>query len=326
MKKVKSKFLTFFIILIAVSMFCGVISSNKERNSPISSSKESETPTLQPTFTKMAARRQVLPPTKIPIASLDAPSSINTPTPELIENPNDELPTVSAMGDYNINIRSGPSTTYKIIDKLTSGESLEVIGRISDSSWWQVSTPEGIGWIAANISMVTGNDNNIPITDIEKALPIPTVVEIKTPTSSPHVVKSMGVSRYEIQSVFESPEIGFTFEEAEKVEGQPRVIGQSANGLAIMELIGPPNNLTYASMTAGIPNDNQKAVLENGIYLMGLLNLTTPEWNGNIDWFNDSLAKLSDRKEIATVYSNLAITLTRYEEFGFIGLTIEAIR
>jgi hypothetical protein len=58
----------------------------------------------------------------------------------------------------------------------------------------------------------------------DKQEPTPTVI------SQPQA--GIGVSRAEIQSVFESSEIGFTFEVATDVDGQPRVMGSSENGLA----------------------------------------------------------------------------------------------
>jgi SH3-like domain-containing protein len=73
-------------------------------------------------------------------------------------------PLVTAS-DSAINIRLGPSTDYQVIDSLPAGESLEIIGRNSDSSWWQVNTANGIGWIAASVTEASNVDENIPIAD-----------------------------------------------------------------------------------------------------------------------------------------------------------------
>ncbi len=43
----------------------------------------------------------------------------------------------------NVNIRSGPGTTYGIVGKVFAGQSAQVTGAMPDNSWWRVLCPDG---------------------------------------------------------------------------------------------------------------------------------------------------------------------------------------
>lgn len=73
------------------------------------------------------------------LISAEAPAAA-PPTPQ----PGDQV--IVATGADNLNLRSGPEITYLIIDILSSGTILEVIG--VEGSWLQVITPQGKeGWV-----------------------------------------------------------------------------------------------------------------------------------------------------------------------------------
>jgi hypothetical protein len=89
---------------------------------------------------------------------------INQGTLEALEKPK---PIVTA-GQRNVNIRSGPGTNYPIIGGLPTGQSLEIVGRNADFSWWQVSTPDGLGWVAASVTTASNADESIPIVEVPR--------------------------------------------------------------------------------------------------------------------------------------------------------------
>ena len=72
-------------------------------------------------------------------------------------------PLVTASG--NVNIRSGPGTTYPIIGLLRTGQNVETTGVSPDGTWWRISPPDlthGDGWVSARY--VTGhNTGNVPV-------------------------------------------------------------------------------------------------------------------------------------------------------------------
>lgn len=164
------------------------------------------------------------------------------------------------------------------------------------------------------------------------ATPEPTTVsepqqdeQMPTPTVISQPQAGIGVSRAEIQSVFESSEIGFVFEVASDVNGQPRVMGSSENGLATLELIGPSEELVSASIMIGLPNDDQEALLLNNLYAAGLLNLVAPDWEGGVDWYTNNIVNVAttDQTEISTTYEGLEVSLQGLQELGIILLAIK---
>ena len=60
-------------------------------------------------------------------------------------------------GSYNaivnavsLNVRSGPSTFYGVIGKLTSGTAVNLVGRTADNTWVVVTAPGGLqGWVSS---------------------------------------------------------------------------------------------------------------------------------------------------------------------------------
>ncbi len=144
----------------------------------------------------------------------------------------------------------------------------------------------------------------------------------KPPSQQQEKPKGIGVSRAAIQSVYEKPELGFKFEKGEPVDGQPQVIGRAPNGLAFVQLIGPEEDLTQATIMVGIPNDNPQALVENSAYMLGLLKLAAPDWKEGADWLSSNLVKAVEEGEVATTHGNLRIRLQAIKELGMAALTV----
>ena len=124
-----------------------------------------------------------------------APTPSPTPSPQLVikEKPTSPteivIPLVNA-GENNVNIRGGPGTNYDIVGTLPAGQSLQIVGRNNDSSWWQVVTSSGLGWVAAWVTTASDVDDSIPV--VETPPPpeptftsTPTATFTSTPTSTP---------------------------------------------------------------------------------------------------------------------------------------------
>jgi LysM repeat protein len=79
-----------------------------------------------------------------------------TPAPE-------ELKPFVTVG--SVDLFNGPSTDGEVVGTLSSGESLEIVGRDADSSWWQVVTPDGLAWCAAGAVTASHVDDRIPIVE-----------------------------------------------------------------------------------------------------------------------------------------------------------------
>ncbi len=66
----------------------------------------------------------------------------------------------------NVNIRSLPNTSGAILGKLPLGALAEVVGRTSNSTWWQISYQGITGWVSASYARLQAgaNVNQIPVT------------------------------------------------------------------------------------------------------------------------------------------------------------------
>jgi len=90
------------------------------------------------------------------------------PRPSTIPLPGKAL----AMAIQNAaNLRSGPGTHYTRLGRLSPGESLEIVGRNDDSTWWLVTAPNGqFAWVA-DIAVATFNvDASLPVVSIPALL------------------------------------------------------------------------------------------------------------------------------------------------------------
>lgn len=63
-----------------------------------------------------------------------------------------------------LNVRSGPGTNYSSIGFVYNGEELVIVGRSADSSWYQLETRYGTGWVSAAYLLTRNEYGGTPIT------------------------------------------------------------------------------------------------------------------------------------------------------------------
>jgi hypothetical protein len=91
-------------------------------------------------------------------------------------------PTCRARVDIGtLNFRAGPSTNHNIIGALNLGAEANLIGRLGDNSWWQVTYRGGSGWLSAAYTTLLGNCGNVPVT----AAPTPQATSTSPATAVP---------------------------------------------------------------------------------------------------------------------------------------------
>lgn len=116
----------------------------------------SATPTTTATRTPTATRTSTQPPT-----------ATFTPTPD---TPDAE---VLEIGE-GLRVRVEPGLTASVLENLSAGTQLNIIGRTSDGGWYQIITPQGgTGWVWGNYLRLLVDAGTIPITG--EALQAPTV-------------------------------------------------------------------------------------------------------------------------------------------------------
>ncbi len=83
-----------------------------------------------------------------------------------------------------LNVRSGPGTNYPLIGKVHQGNSFEVKGRNSDSTWIQVLLRKGIlGWVYSQFVRMNGNPGKVAVVTV--TAPASTATAFPTPTWTP---------------------------------------------------------------------------------------------------------------------------------------------
>ncbi len=130
-----------------------------------------------------------------------------TAVPTVVRLPTSLLPTatpaqvLAKVVEAVVNVRSGPSTKDRIISRVKKNDQLVLIGRIQDSTWYQVNIA-GLtepGWIfAQTLQIVSGDQNSLPLAGPATPTPkpaarpsvqsTPTLIPLgtlPTPTSKP---------------------------------------------------------------------------------------------------------------------------------------------
>lgn len=114
-----------------------------------------ETPTLA--FTDTPAL-----PSETPLPT-DTPQPTDTPLPTLTFTPS--VPTVTTK-DQPVNCRLGPGTGWLAISALNLGQSSQIVGKTSDTSWWLIQDPLSPGrncWVAASVTSASGNLSGLQV-------------------------------------------------------------------------------------------------------------------------------------------------------------------
>ncbi|MER2600161.1 MAG: SH3 domain-containing protein [Caldilineales bacterium] len=77
-------------------------------------------------------------------------------------------PVVSSSG--TVNLRSGPGTAFSRVGTLRAGQTLRIVGKNSNATWWQVEASNGKAWVAASVTRASGPLDQVPVAqDIPQA-------------------------------------------------------------------------------------------------------------------------------------------------------------
>lgn len=224
--------------------------------------------------------------TAIALAAQSSGQPAATPTPV------DTSPRVTASNSA-VNLRSGPGTNYPRQGALQQGQSLPIVGRNANSSWWQVSTSNGLRWIAASVTTASNAGGNIPVVQAPPppAPPTPTNPPAPPPPQTPQF-------QYSITNVF-----GQTNEAITQVRGQIKDAGGNpVNGVRVRVRSGSFCTVSYPSgAPGGYPNGNYDILLDNrakpGNWLVAVVNGPA---NLEDTKCNDGLQVLSEEVAVPT--------------------------
>ena len=83
----------------------------------------------------------------------------------------------------NSNLRKGPGTNYAVAAQGKAGQSLSIVGRMADGSWFEVCCIAGQSvWVSKGVVTTTGDVNNVPVSN---NIPAPPPTAIPAPTAAP---------------------------------------------------------------------------------------------------------------------------------------------
>lgn len=281
---------------------------------PTRTPRQDSSSTLKPTFTPQPTARPTVTATRIE-ESQEKTAPTPTRTPE---------PTVSAMVTARgLNVRSGPGVQYGRVGVVGQGAEVLLDGRNQTGTWvhGQISEENLEGWFSVGYMEVTGDTSELPVLE--------TTIASQSQASDTGLpqVTGIGVSREEIQSFFEI--LGVEFEKMEPVKGQLHVQGWSEDSTLMIQLLGPPENLSSASIMTAISNTQPDMVVESAGYIVFFLNKVVPDWENGLDWIGANLYRSAEETEgVKTTYNDLEIVLQSVmaSDGGIITLTVRPIR
>ena len=146
------------------------------------------------------------------------------------------------------------------------------------------------------------------------------------PLSEPNqeAVKTLGVTKTYLQNKFSHPDVGFSFEDSPLADGTPRVLGTSPNSFSTMEIYGPEDEITKATLISVVSTDPNVTVL-TGAYNFGLTSELAPgpDWETELVTRFNKLAEGSQKEKIATDNALVSIELHEIIDAKMLLLTIE---
>jgi hypothetical protein len=138
------------------------------------------------------------------------------------------------------------------------------------------------------------------------------------------------VSRNDIQKPFE--EVGFTFSQGKDVHHQPNIIGEAPSNLPCsIQLIGPADHLTEASLLVVLGSTDENVVTALGTCLALFMIGATPGWAKGVDWVNSHmtlLAKDAQRhqdagnRDISIIHGDYMISMLLVPPIATLTITI----
>lgn len=150
----------------------------------------------------------------------------------------------------------------------------------------------------------------------------PTPEPTATPTPRAISQPGIGVTREKIENRVRKA--GLEFEDAWLSDGQHRTMAAPDDISLIIELIGPSENLTQATIAFDIPSERDAAFFNIAAYL-AFLEETFPEWPEAGDWAASTIRELGGDGERSTTRGNKVLTVRdSRDSLELIIITVEA--
>lgn len=109
----------------------------------------------------------VIEPTALPTFGIPSETPVPTQTSLPTATPTPTTP-VAYPKELGVNCRYGPGEEWGIVSALPAGTTTEIVGRVSETTWWYVKDPLNPGvfcWLSAQVVDTAGNLAVIPIVE-----------------------------------------------------------------------------------------------------------------------------------------------------------------
>lgn len=106
--------------------------------------------------------------TSVPVSQLPVLGGMPTPTPTpLPVQPATPIAQPTAVVTTGVlNVRSGPSVSFAVVDVVYQGQQLVIVGRNESSTWVNIRTPDNIeGWVNADLVQPSVAVDSLPVVD-----------------------------------------------------------------------------------------------------------------------------------------------------------------
>ncbi|MFZ5818996.1 MAG: hypothetical protein ACOYYJ_03755 [Chloroflexota bacterium] len=113
----------------------------------------------------LPAPAPVIEPTPLPTFSIPTETPIPTETLPPTVTPTPEKP-VAWPKDEGVHCRYGPGKEWEAVSAVPAGTTVEIVGRVSETTWWYVEDPLDEGdfcWVAFEVVDTAGDMTVIPI-------------------------------------------------------------------------------------------------------------------------------------------------------------------
>ena len=91
------------------------------------------------------------------------PTSPPANTPEAPAAPAAASGIPATVNTAELYVRQGPGTAYPTVGILHQGDTIQIVGRNADSSWWAVSYESGTAWVFAGLTSPQGDVSQVPL-------------------------------------------------------------------------------------------------------------------------------------------------------------------
>ncbi|MDA0745142.1 MAG: SH3 domain-containing protein [bacterium] len=195
-----------------------------------------------------------------------------------------------------LNMRGEPSTRSKVLKKLARGTELTVIQR--DGKWMQVRTSkEETGWVHGDYVGDPGEVRAVYAAEMKKRVQrrrAYSPAQVQTPQRQPSVVQEADPSKLNLSIgdlLAGFPE-NTVVEEVEPLDGEPRTVAATDNGVVI-EFWGTPENLSRSALmvpVVDVPDEELAGYAELAVtYVRNIV----PRWERDGAWMAEKLRELT---------------------------------